>query len=132
MQKYIENSVSRSRNRLKLLHEFNISNLKREQLTDEVKTVLAARVFLQPGELTPTRGELRYVDHLFAEWTTTKTREQCIADLQRHYGLADKKKRGRPPARTSLKMARTDSAAASDIEAAAAASPAREQSSGSE
>lgn len=120
VQKYRNNSTTRTRCRKELLAEFNLAGLKSGELTDAAKATLASRVLLQPGELQPTKGELRYVEHIFQEWCNPDTRPTCIKDLEVHKSLAERPRRGRR-SKPKITMARTASESASDIATAAAA-----------
>lgn len=100
LQHYNTDSSNRVRLRRALLDEFNRAALGSDpkELTDDACRLIAARVLLQPGELSLNEAEVSFVKFMWARWCSAKksTQEWVMQELQHLYFPEDeKRKKGR-------------------------------------
>ncbi len=95
-QKYSTESAWRHRQRLELLHEFNLQTGK--QLTATQLRDVAVRIFGQPGQVDISNSLLEWVHKEYRRWTDPNKSVKQVSDLTKYYngeGIGRKGRRSR-------------------------------------
>ena len=88
VQRYACDSSGRHRAHVKCWNEFNRARLPftdDAKLSDEHCRTVAIRVFLQPGELVPTRAELKQVQAAWDDWCNPRMKAHIEQELRDSY-----------------------------------------------